>query len=154
LRDDPDLGNAFAPTWLRSTTAIPPPPGSSTRCFTSRVSRLQTHRLAHWLYLKGPQGLANYLQSRSSAVFQTEINPAARIGRGHLSRPRHRLRCGDDAVIEDDVSILHGVTLGGTARRTRTAIPRSSRRNDRRGRQNPGNIEIGHARGCRSLPWW
>ena len=43
---------------------------------------IQTHRLAHWLWKKGRKDFALYLQSRSSAVFQTDINPNARIGRG------------------------------------------------------------------------
>src|SRR5213078_4666989 len=43
---------------------------------------IQTHRLAHWLYGKGRKDFALYLQSRSSSVFQCDINPAARIGRG------------------------------------------------------------------------
>src|SRR3977135_3177261 len=43
---------------------------------------IQTHRLAHWLHNKGRKDFAYYLQSRSSAVFETDINPNARIGRG------------------------------------------------------------------------
>ena len=43
---------------------------------------VQTHRLAHWLYKEGRKDFALYLQSRSSSVFQTDINPAARIGKG------------------------------------------------------------------------
>jgi len=43
---------------------------------------IQTHRLAHWLWLKGRKDFALYLQSRSSSVFQTDIAPAAPIGRG------------------------------------------------------------------------
>src|SRR5436189_6296148 len=77
---------------------------------------LQTHRLAHWLYAKGRKDFAYYLQSRSSAVFQTDINPAARIGRGIFLDHATGFVCGETAVIDDDVSILHGVTLGGTGK--------------------------------------
>jgi serine O-acetyltransferase len=75
---------------------------------------LQTHRLAHALWNAGRVDFALYLQSRSSSVFQTDINPAARIGNGVFLDHATGLVVGATAVIEDDVSILHGVTLGGT----------------------------------------
>lgn len=74
------------------------------------------HRLAHWLYSKGRKDLAYYLQSRSSAAFQCDIHPAARIGRGIFLDHATGLVVGETALIEDDVSILHGVTLGGTGK--------------------------------------
>ncbi len=77
---------------------------------------LQGHRLAHWLLRQGRRDFALYLQSRSSEVFQTDINPAARIGRGIFLDHATGLVVGETAVIEDDVSILHGVTLGGTGK--------------------------------------
>ncbi len=77
---------------------------------------LQTHRLAHWLWDEGRRDLALYLQSRSSEVFQTDINPAARIGKGIFLDHATGLVVGQTAVIEDDVSILQGVTLGGTGK--------------------------------------
>lgn len=77
---------------------------------------IQTHRLAHWLWNQGRQDFALYLQSRSSSVFQTDINPAARIGKGIFLDHATGLVVGQTAVIEDDVSILHGVTLGGTGK--------------------------------------
>ncbi|PKA39721.1 serine O-acetyltransferase [Rhizobium sullae] len=77
---------------------------------------LQTHRLAHWLLNQGRRDLALYLQSRSSSVFQTDINPAARIGRGIFLDHATGLVVGETAVIGDNVSILHGVTLGGTGK--------------------------------------
>src|SRR5690606_11541020 len=77
---------------------------------------IQTHRLAHWLWNKGRRDFALYLQSRSSSVFQTDINPAARIGKGIFLDHATGLVVGQTAVIEDDVSILHGVTLGGTVK--------------------------------------
>ncbi|RVC71510.1 MAG: serine O-acetyltransferase, partial [Mesorhizobium sp.] len=77
---------------------------------------IQTHRLAHWLWNHGRRDFALYLQSRSSSVFQTDINPAARIGKGIFLDHATGLVVGQTAVIEDDVSILHGVTLGGTGK--------------------------------------
>jgi len=75
---------------------------------------LQTHRAAHWLYREGRETLAFYLQSRSSELFQVDINPATRIGRGVFVDHGTGIVIGETAVIGDDVSMLQGVTLGGT----------------------------------------
>jgi serine O-acetyltransferase len=77
---------------------------------------IQTHRLAHWLWRQGRQDFALYLQSRSSEVFQTDIHPAARIGRGIFLDHATGLVVGSTAVIEDNVSMLQDVTLGGTGK--------------------------------------
>jgi serine O-acetyltransferase len=77
---------------------------------------IQTHRLAHWSLNQGRKDFALYLQSRASQVFQTDINPAARLGRGIFLDHATGLVVGETAVIGDDVSILHGVTLGGTGK--------------------------------------
>lgn len=77
---------------------------------------IQTHRLAHSLWRKQRKDFAYYLQSRASAVFQCDIHPAARIGRGIFLDHATGLVVGETAVIEDDVSMLHGVTLGGTGK--------------------------------------
>jgi serine O-acetyltransferase len=77
---------------------------------------IQTHRLAHWLWNRGRQDFALYLQSRSSEVFQTDIHPAARIGRGIFLDHATGLVVGSTAVIEDNVSMLQDVTLGGTGK--------------------------------------
>lgn len=75
---------------------------------------LQTHRVAHWLWSEGRETLAFYLQSRSSELFQVDINPATRIGRGVFIDHGTGIVIGETAVIGDDVSMLQGVTLGGT----------------------------------------
>ena len=75
---------------------------------------IETHRLAHWLWDKGRKDLAYYLQSRASSVFGCDIHPAAKIGRGIFLDHATGLVVGETAVIGDDVSMLHGVTLGGT----------------------------------------
>lgn len=77
---------------------------------------IQAYRLAHWLWRMGRRDFALYLQSRSSEVFQTDIAPAARIGRGIFLDHATGLVVGMTAVIEDNVSILQGVTLGGTGK--------------------------------------
>ena len=75
---------------------------------------LQTHRVAHWLWNEGRETLAFYLQSRSSELFQVDINPATRIGQGVFIDHGTGIVIGETAVIGDDVSMLQGVTLGGT----------------------------------------
>ena len=85
---------------------------------------LQAHRLAHWYWGQGRRDLALYLQSRSSEVFQTDIHPEARIGRGVMLDHATGLVVGSTAVIEDDVSILHGVTLGGTGKQAGDRHPK------------------------------
>lgn len=77
---------------------------------------IQAYRLSHWLWQRGRSDLALYLQSRSSETFQTDIHPAARIGRGIFLDHATGLVVGSTAVIEDNVSLLQGVTLGGTGK--------------------------------------
>ncbi|MBP1849929.1 serine O-acetyltransferase [Rhizobium halophytocola] len=87
---------------------------------------IQTHRLAHWLHRHGRRDLALYLQSRSSSVFQTDINPAAQIGKGIFLDHATGLVVGETARIGDNVSILHGVTLGGTGKEGADRHPKIS----------------------------
>jgi serine O-acetyltransferase len=77
---------------------------------------IQTHRFANALWSMGRKDFALYLQSRSSQVFQVDINPAAKIGKGILLDHATGLVVGETAVIGDNVSILQGVTLGGTGK--------------------------------------
>ena len=106
---------------------------------------IQTHRLAHWLWNKGRKDFALYLQSRSSSVFQTDINPAARIGRGIFLDHATGLVVGETAVIDDDVSILHDVTLGGTGKENEDRHPKIRRGvMIGAGAKILGNIEVGH----------
>ena len=75
---------------------------------------LVLHRLAHWLWRRGRQDLALYLQCRVSQVLQVDIHPAAHLGRGLFLDHATGIVVGETAVIDDDVSILQGVTLGGS----------------------------------------
>lgn len=77
---------------------------------------LQTHRVAHWLWHGGRAALALFLQNRTSEVFGVDIHPAARVGNGILIDHATSVVVGETAVIEDNVSILHEVTLGGTGK--------------------------------------
>ena len=106
---------------------------------------VQTHRLAHWLWGEGRRDFALYLQSISSSVFQTDIHPAAPIGQGIFLDHATGLVVGETAVIEDDVSILHDVTLGGTGNEDGDRHPKIRRGVMLgAGAKIIGNIEIGH----------
>jgi len=105
---------------------------------------IQTHRLAHWLWNRGRRDFALYLQSRSSSIFQTDINPAAPMGRGIFLDHGTGLVVGRTASIGDNVSILQDVTLGGTGKETEDRHPKV--RNGvliGAGAKILGNIEIG-----------
>ncbi len=106
---------------------------------------IETHRLAHWLWNKGRRDFALYLQSRSSAVFQCDIHPAARIGRGIFLDHATSVVVGETAVIEDDVSMLHGVTLGGSGKEAGDRHPKIRYGvMIGAGAKILGNIEVGH----------
>ena len=76
---------------------------------------LQTHRVSHWLWTEKREAMAFYLQSRVSELFQADIHPAAIIGKGAFFDHGTGIVIGETAVVGDDVSMLHGVTLGGTS---------------------------------------
>lgn len=77
---------------------------------------LQTYRVANHLWKQGRRELALHLQSRMSEIFAVDIHPAARIGRGIMLDHGTGVVIGETAVIEDSVSIMHEVTLGGTGK--------------------------------------
>jgi serine O-acetyltransferase len=88
--------------------------------------------------------VALYLQSRSSEVFQTDIHPNARIGKGIFLDHATGLVVGYTSVIEDDVSMLQGVTLGGTGKERGDRHPKIRRGVlIGAGAKILGNIEIG-----------
>jgi serine O-acetyltransferase len=105
---------------------------------------LQVQRLAHWLWRFGERDFALYLQSAASEVFQTDIHPAAQIGQGLFLDHATGLVVGETTVIEDDVSILQGVTLGGTGKISGDRHPKIRRgAMIGAGAKILGNIEIG-----------
>jgi serine O-acetyltransferase len=146
LEDEPAIGMSFRADIVATLDRDP-----ATERFIEPVlyfkgfHAIVTHRLANWLYRKQRRDFAYYLQSRSSAVFQCDIHPAARVGRGIFLDHATGLVVGETAVIEDDVSMLHGVTLGGTGKEDGDRHPKI------RygvligaGAKILGNIEVGH----------
>jgi serine O-acetyltransferase len=106
---------------------------------------IQSHRLAHWLWKAGRRDFALYLQSRASAVFQVDIHPAARMGMGIFIDHATGVVIGETAVVEDNVSMLHGVTLGGTGKSGGDRHPKIRRGVlIGAGAKILGNIEVGH----------
>jgi serine O-acetyltransferase len=105
---------------------------------------IQTQRLAHFLWNGGERDFALYLQSRSSEVFQTDIHPAVPFGRGVFLDHATGLVVGETAIVEDDVSLLQGVTLGGTGKNAGDRHPKVRRGVIvGAGAKILGNIEIG-----------
>ncbi len=105
---------------------------------------IEAHRLAHWLYRQGRKDLAFYLQSRASVLFQTDIHPAVPMGKGVFLDHATSLVVGGTAVIEDDVSMLQDVTLGGTGKESGDRHPKVRRGVlIGAGAKILGNIEIG-----------
>ena len=146
LADAPDIADAFRADIVATYDRDP----ATTRfieplLYFKGFHAIQTHRLAHWLWRKHRKDFALYLQSRSSAVFQTDIHPAARIGSGIFLDHATGLVVGETAAIADDVSILHGVTLGGTGSENGDRHPKIQHGvMIGAGAKILGNIEIGH----------
>lgn len=84
--------------------------------FFKGYQALQCYRVAHWLWTQRRESLALMLQNRISEVFAVDIHPAARIGKGILLDHGTGFVVGETAVIDDHVSILQEVTLGGTGK--------------------------------------
>lgn len=77
---------------------------------------LQAHRVAHCLWHHGRTSLAYFLQSHSSLVFSVDIHPAAKIGKGIMLDHATGIVIGETTIVEDNVSIMQNVTLGGTGK--------------------------------------
>jgi serine O-acetyltransferase len=105
---------------------------------------LQSYRAAHWLWTNDRKVMALYFQSRISELFGVDIHPAAKLGMGIMIDHATGVVIGETAVVDDDVSMLHGVTLGGTGKEDEDRHPKV-----RRGvligvgAKILGNIEIG-----------
>lgn len=85
---------------------------------------LTTHRFAHALWRQGRRDFAYYLQSQSSKLFAVDIHPAADFGRGIMLDHATGLVVGETAIIGDNCSFLHGVTLGGSGKETGDRHPK------------------------------
>ena len=84
----------------------------------------QAYRVGHWLWEKGRMDLAYFFQMRVSEVFGVDIHPAARVGRGIMIDHAHSIVIGETAVVGDNVSMLHSVTLGGTGKEEEDRHPK------------------------------
>src|SRR5450631_458306 len=146
LEEQPALGEMFRADIVATVDRDP----ATTRfmepaLYYKGFHAIQTHRLANWLLGKGRKDFALYLQSRSSSVFQCDINPAAKIGRGIFLDHATGLVVGETAEIDDDVSILHDVTLGGTGKENEDRHPKIRHGvMIGAGAKILGNIEVGH----------
>ena len=89
---------------------------SSPFLFFKGFHALQAHRIAHWLWNKERRTLAQFFQNQISVTLGVDLHPAARIGSGIMLDHATGIVIGETAVVEDDVSILHSVTLGGTGK--------------------------------------
>jgi serine O-acetyltransferase len=85
---------------------------------------IQAYRVAHWLWRQGRRDMARFLQMRSSEVFGVDIHPAAKIGKGIMIDHAHSIVIGETAVVGDNVSMLHSVTLGGTGKEEEDRHPK------------------------------
>ena len=95
--------------------------------FFKGYQAIQAYRFAHWLWKRGRVHLAKHLQSRVSEIFAVDIHPAARLGQGILLDHGTGVVIGETSVIDDDVSMLQGVTLGGTGKQCGDRHPKIRR---------------------------
>ena len=145
MSDDPGIIEAAAVDLDAHCARNPACPDHLTALlFFKGYHAVQAHRIAHWFWRNDRQALANYMQGRGSEVFGVDIHPAARFGRGIFFDHATGIVVGETAVIDDDVSILQGVTLGGTGKecgdrhpKIRSGVMISA------GSKVLGNIEIG-----------
>lgn len=84
--------------------------------FFKGFQALQAYRVGHWLWTAGRKDMAYLIQARVSEVFGIDIHPAARVGKGLMIDHAHSIVIGETAVVGDNVSMLHSVTLGGTGK--------------------------------------
>ena len=112
---EPSLGDAFRAD-LMATVKRDPASGRLIEplLYFKGFHALETYRIAHALWKAGRKDFALYLQSLTSRFLQVDIHPAAMIGRGIMFDHATGIVIGETAVIGDNCSMLHGVTLGGT----------------------------------------
>ena len=112
--------------------------------FFKGFQAIQSHRIANWLWRNGERDFAYFVQMRVSEVFGVDIHPAATIGKGIMIDHAHSIVIGETAVVGDNVSMLHSVTLGGTGKEDGDRHPKI---NDGvligAGAKVLGNIEVG-----------
>lgn len=145
LAEDPAIGRAVRADLLAVNERDSACCSASTPfLFFKGFHALQSYRVAHWLWQNGRQSLALFLQNRISVVFAVDIHPAAKIGEGIMFDHATGIVIGQTAVVEDNVSIMQSVTLGGTGKESGDRHPKV--RNGvliGAGAKILGNIEIG-----------
>ncbi|MCY4150789.1 MAG: serine O-acetyltransferase [Aestuariivita sp.] len=92
--------------------------------FFKGYQAVQAYRVGHWLWQQGRHDLAYFFQMRTSEIFGVDIHPAARIGKGLMIDHAHSIVIGETAVVGDNVSMLHSVTLGGTGKQEEDRHPK------------------------------
>lgn len=114
--------------------------------FFKGFQAIQAYRVGHWLWKAGRKDMAYYFQSRISEVFNLDIHPAAVIGHGIMIDHAHSIVIGETAVVGNNVSMLHSVTLGGTGKQDDDRHPKIG---DGvligAGAKVLGNIKVGHS---------
>lgn len=85
---------------------------------------LQSHRVAHWLWIKERRTLAQHIQSRVSELFGVDIHPAAQVGAGVMIDHATGVVIGETAVVGDDCTLLQNATLGGTGKQEQDRHPK------------------------------
>ncbi len=114
---DPSIGVAFREDLRAVLSRDPASRGySAPLLYFKGFHALQAYRVAHYYWTNQHPTLARYLQSRISEVFAVDIHPGARIGKGIMFDHATSIVIGETAVVEDDFSMLHEVTLGGTGK--------------------------------------
>lgn len=84
--------------------------------FFKGFQAVQAYRVAHWLWMNKRPAMAYFIQMRTSEVYGVDIHPGATVGKGIMIDHAHSVVIGETAIVGDDVSILHAVTLGGTGK--------------------------------------
>lgn len=92
--------------------------------FFKGFQAVQAFRVAHWLWQEGRRDLARFFQMRASEAFGVDIHPNAVIGKGIMIDHAHSIVIGETAVVGDNVSMLHSVTLGGTGKEEEDRHPK------------------------------
>ena len=92
--------------------------------FFKGFQAIQAYRVSHWLWQEGRKDMAYIFQMRVSEVYGIDIHPAARIGQGIMIDHAHSIVIGETAVVGDNVSMLHSVTLGGTGKEEEDRHPK------------------------------
>lgn len=125
LSDDPAIGGA-----VRADLAAVRDRDPACRTYVQALlyfkgfHALQSYRVAHWLWRSGRESMAFFLQNRVSERFDVDIHPAAWVGRGIMLDHATGIVMGETVVVGDDVSMLHGVTLGGTGKESGDRHPK------------------------------